>query len=96
MGNHYSAVRHHRRNRTDSETEVSPPGYKYGPSPYNAPQFPANSTTRKKMAALSLPYANVDCNLRALSGQAEGFGRFATGGVNGSLYHVTTLSGLVS
>lgn len=92
MGNHYSAVRHHRRNRTDSETVVSPPDYKYGPSPYNAPQIPANSTTPKKMAALSLPYANVDCNLRALAGQAEGFGRLAVGGLHGSVYHVTTLS----
>ncbi|KVH99946.1 AmbAllergen [Cynara cardunculus var. scolymus] len=89
MGNHYSAGRHHRRNRTDSETVVSHPDYKYGPSPYNAPQIPANSN---KMAALSLPYANVDCNLRALAGQAEGFGRLAVGGLHGSVYHVTTLS----
>ncbi|XP_010260019.1 PREDICTED: putative pectate lyase 21 isoform X3 [Nelumbo nucifera] len=42
---------------------------------------------------LSLPYAHVDYSLRALSGQAEGFGRFAIGGLHGPLYHVTTLAG---
>ncbi|PIA38867.1 hypothetical protein AQUCO_02700219v1 [Aquilegia coerulea] len=39
-----------------------------------------------------VPYAHVDSNLRALAGQAEGFGRFAIGGLHGPLYHVTTLS----
>lgn len=42
---------------------------------------------------LSLPYAHVDSNLRALAGQAEGFGRCAIGGLHGPLYHVTTLAG---
>ncbi|KAJ9559141.1 hypothetical protein OSB04_013755 [Centaurea solstitialis] len=91
MGNHYSAVRHHhhRRNPTDTETAVSSPSYKYGPPPHNAPQIPANS---KMSTTLSLPYANVDRNLRALAGEAEGFGRHATGGLHGSVYHVTNLS----
>ena len=31
--------------------------------------------------------------LRALAGQAEGFGRHAIGGLHGDVYHVTTLQG---
>ncbi|KAE8706005.1 hypothetical protein F3Y22_tig00110410pilonHSYRG00047 [Hibiscus syriacus] len=42
--------------------------------------------------AHSLPYVHVDSTLRALAGQAEGFGRFAIDGLHGSLYHVTTLA----
>ncbi|KAE8717295.1 hypothetical protein F3Y22_tig00110053pilonHSYRG00051 [Hibiscus syriacus] len=42
--------------------------------------------------AHSLPYVHVDSTLRALAGQAEGFGRFSIGGLQGSLYHVTTLA----
>ncbi|KAL6616339.1 hypothetical protein ACP70R_038609 [Stipagrostis hirtigluma subsp. patula] len=38
-----------------------------------------------------LPYATVDSSLRALAGQAEGFGRHAIGGLHGDVYHVTTL-----
>lgn len=41
----------------------------------------------------SLPYAGVDSSLRALAGRAEGFGRFAIGGLNGPIYCVTTLAG---
>ncbi|KAL8217024.1 hypothetical protein R6Q57_023861 [Mikania cordata] len=44
------------------------------------------------MATVSVPYSHVDCSLRALAGQAEGFGRLAVGGLNGAIYHVTTLS----
>ncbi|KAK3011889.1 hypothetical protein RJ639_012915 [Escallonia herrerae] len=40
----------------------------------------------------SLPYADVDSSLRALAGRAEGFGRFAVGGLHGPLYRVTTLA----
>ncbi|KAI4294976.1 hypothetical protein MLD38_040752 [Melastoma candidum] len=43
-----------------------------------------------KMA--NLPYTHVDSSLRALSGQAEGFGRSALGGLHGPLYRVTTLA----
>ncbi|XP_038689677.1 probable pectate lyase 4 isoform X2 [Tripterygium wilfordii] len=39
-----------------------------------------------------LPYADVDFSLRALAGRAEGFGRFAIGGLHGLLYHVTNLA----
>ncbi|RXH94387.1 hypothetical protein DVH24_024071 [Malus domestica] len=31
----------------------------------------------------SLPYAEVDFSLRSMAGRAEGFGRFAIGGLNG-------------
>ncbi|EHA8589375.1 putative 60S ribosomal protein L35 [Cocos nucifera] len=40
----------------------------------------------------ALPYAHVDGSLRALAGQAEGFGRHAIGGLNGSVFHVTSLA----
>ncbi|XP_039036081.1 probable pectate lyase 4 [Hibiscus syriacus] len=40
----------------------------------------------------SLPYADVDCTLRSIAGQAEGFGRFAIGGLHGPLFPVTSLS----
>jgi hypothetical protein len=44
---------------------------------------------------MAMPYAHVDTRLRALAGQAEGFGRHAIGGVHGSVYHVTTLHGII-
>ncbi|EOY18388.1 Pectin lyase-like superfamily protein isoform 3 [Theobroma cacao] len=40
----------------------------------------------------SLPYADADSTLRAIAGQAEGFGRFAIGGLHGPLFCVTSLS----
>ncbi|KAK8671670.1 hypothetical protein V6N13_038257 [Hibiscus sabdariffa] len=40
----------------------------------------------------SLPYADVDSTPRAIAGQAEGFGRFAVGGLHGPLFPVTSLS----
>lgn len=43
-----------------------------------------------------LPYGDVDSNLRAMAGRAEGFGRHAIGGLNGSLYLVTTLAGTLT
>ncbi|XP_017977778.1 PREDICTED: probable pectate lyase 4 [Theobroma cacao] len=89
MGNAHG----HRKNRNNREHSGSyptpvPPYYKYGPPPQ--PQVP--SPTTQPQMALSLPYTNVDSSLRALAGQAEGFGRFAIGGLHGPLYHVTTLS----
>lgn len=44
----------------------------------------------------AIPYAHVDKSLRALAGQAEGFGRHAIGGLHGALYYVTSLAGVVS
>ena len=46
------------------------------------------------MAAF-LPYAHVDKSLRSLAGQAEGFGRFAVGGLYGRVYRVTNLAGVL-
>ncbi|KAH0681553.1 hypothetical protein KY284_022638 [Solanum tuberosum] len=40
----------------------------------------------------ALPYADVDSSLKALAGRAEGFGRFAIGGLNGPVYPVTSLA----
>ncbi|GJN11460.1 hypothetical protein PR202_ga29655 [Eleusine coracana subsp. coracana] len=37
------------------------------------------------------PYSDVDCNLRALAGRAEGFGQHAIGGLHGAIYHITSL-----
>lgn len=36
----------------------------------------------------------TDLCLRAMAGRAEGFGRFAIGGLHGPLYTVTTLAGI--
>lgn len=44
----------------------------------------------------SLPYADVDSSLRALAGQAEGFGRLSVGGLHGPVYCVSTLAGSLS
>ncbi|KAK4777197.1 hypothetical protein SAY86_005885 [Trapa natans] len=41
---------------------------------------------------ISLPHGHVDSSLRSLAGQAEGFGRFAIGGLHCPVYHVTTLA----
>jgi hypothetical protein len=40
------------------------------------------------------PYAAADLHLRALAGAAEGFGSAAIGGLNGKVYHVTSLAGI--
>ncbi|XP_071697570.1 putative pectate lyase 17 isoform X2 [Rutidosis leptorrhynchoides] len=52
----------------------------------------ARQRTPPSQIALKIPYSNVDSTLRSLAAQAEGFGRFATGGLHGEIYHVTTLS----
>jgi pectate lyase len=38
------------------------------------------------------PYAGVDSHLRGLASVAEGFGHSSIGGLNGELYHVTSLA----
>lgn len=38
------------------------------------------------------PYAGVDTYLRGLAGAAEGFGHSSIGGLNGNIYHVTSLA----
>lgn len=90
MGNchgRYSILSHH---------PAPPPcdHYKYPSVPSNvSPQAPTSNSSSNTKMALSLPYANIDSSLRALAGQAEGFGRLAIGGLQGPLYHVTTLAG---
>lgn len=69
-----------------------------GPSAFKYGQFdqavrPPSSANTSMESSPSLPYAHVDVSLRALAGQAEGFGRCAIGGLHGALYHVTTLAG---
>lgn len=71
---------------------VQIPPFQFASSSDYAPQFPNNNPNAQSHMALSLPYAHVDSSLRSLAGQAEGFGRFAIGGLHGHLYHVTTLA----
>ena len=63
-------------------------GYKYG---LPAQLHQTHNQGSSKM--VSLPYADVDSTLRGLAGQAEGFGRFAIGGLHGAIHRVTTLAG---
>ncbi|KAM1333691.1 hypothetical protein ACFX15_009210 [Malus domestica] len=93
MGNSHG---HHRKRRNGpGSSETANSGFKYGPSD-QAAQIPSSSSTSAKKTSSSmvvaLPYAHVDSSLRALSAQAEGFGRLAIGGLHGAVYHVTTLA----
>ncbi|KAK6126131.1 hypothetical protein DH2020_040109 [Rehmannia glutinosa] len=89
MGNHHG--RYSNPGHRPTTNRPPPPPYKYGQYSENpAPIIPApieNSTM-----GLCLPYGHVDSTLRALAGQAEGFGRFAIGGLHGAVYRVTTLA----
>ncbi|KAL3623026.1 hypothetical protein CASFOL_031842 [Castilleja foliolosa] len=86
MGNH------HGRNSISGRRENNrPPPYKLGQ--YFENSAPTSSTPiQNSTMGLSLPYGHVDSSLRALAGQAEGFGRFAIGGLHGAVYRVTTLA----
>lgn len=93
MGNCQGHQRH-RKNRNANWSSASVGDKKATPFK-NAPSehhqhFPSQSPAP---ATMSLPYAQVDSSLRALASQAEGFGRFAIGGLHGPLYHVTSLRG---
>ncbi|CAL5422523.1 unnamed protein product [Camellia sinensis] len=96
MGNHNGCFsRRHHKNRHGSNSSPPPgksevPPYKSGTSDHGFP--PQITDSSSSMSSLSLPYARVDSSLRALAGQAEGFGRLAIGGLQGPLYHVTTLA----
>lgn len=90
MGN----IHGHRKHRNSSHQNKPPSNsqpFKYGPSD-QAPQVPSSTEHKPKTNMVSLPYGHVDSTLRALAGQAEGFGHRAIGGLHGSLYHVTTLA----
>lgn len=84
MGNAHG---HHKFRNDVNEPDGFPFKYGSGPSSSQSTTQVPNSTME------SFPYAHVDSSLRALATQAEGFGRFAIGGLHGSLYHVTTLAG---
>ncbi|XP_058761969.1 probable pectate lyase 4 [Vicia villosa] len=90
MGN---AHRHHPKHRFPLPHNTVPtPPHKYPTShpPHNPPnQNQGGSNSNTDM--ISLPYTNADTALRSLAAQAEGYGRFAIGGLHGSLYHVTSL-----
>ncbi|KAI3447650.1 hypothetical protein Pfo_004315 [Paulownia fortunei] len=86
MGNHH--VRH--SNPGHRKTNHPPP-YEYGSYSGNSAPTIATPVENTNMG-LCLPYAHVDSSLRALAGQAEGFGRFAVGGLRGAVYRVTTLA----
>ncbi|GLT79266.1 hypothetical protein SLA2020_507600 [Shorea laevis] len=87
---------HPRRRRTNNSANapnaypVPVPPYNYGPSA--RPAVPVPPTSNPPQMAPSLPYGHVDSSLRALAGQAEGFGRSTIGGLHGPLYHVTSLA----
>ena len=62
------------------------------------PPFPASSQPQQQntFAAGNMalgPYDKVDDYLRGLAGAAEGFGHSSIGGLNGKVYHVTTMAG---
>ncbi|TKY52846.1 pectate lyase 4 [Spatholobus suberectus] len=82
MGNAHGQRHGHRKHRNSVPHNTVPPSHKYDPQP----PAPSNSNMP------SLPYAHVDSTLRALAAQAEGFGRFAVGGLHGPLCHVTSLA----
>lgn len=93
---------HSRKNRNSSNGSSSshtPPPFKMSYPPNQTTQSPSNqnqtiaTTSQENNNMSSLPYSHVDCSLRALAGQAQGFGRCAIGGLNGLIYHVTNLHG---
>lgn len=88
MGCAHSHSKH--RNGRD---EAASPAFKYGPSDHAAAHMPSSTKPNSQNNMVCLPYAHVDSSLRALAGQAEGFGRLAIGGLHGPLYRVTTLGG---
>lgn len=98
MGN--SSSHGHRKNRYGNSAVNNPsfplPNY-HAPPPFPFDKYgssdPSLQTHNATPTMTSLPYGHVDSSLRALSGQAEGFGRFAVGGLYGPVYHVTTLAG---
>lgn len=84
MGNAHG----HRKHRNNV-----PPLYKFGNThpPSNQPN--KNEGSSNSNTVMNFPYGHVDNTLRSLAAQAEGFGRFAIGGLHGPLYHVTSLLG---
>lgn len=88
MGNGHG---HSHRRFGNAASNPRPLAFKYGGLSDQMDQA-QSSASGTHMEELSLPYAHVDSSLRALASQAQGFGRFAVGGLHGSIYHVTTLA----
>ncbi|KAL1330180.1 hypothetical protein HN51_047326 [Arachis hypogaea] len=93
MGNSHSHRKHRnslsQNNNSSSSSVATPPHYKYGAHHYPQQQHNNRTMVRNKV---SLPYGRVDTTLRELAAKAEGFGRFAIGGLHGPLYRVTSLA----
>lgn len=87
MGGCLSSAEH--KNAPSNLAPLPPPFVPNSPNPNQPKGFVGGAT-------MALPYAHVDDILRALAGQAEGFGRHAIGGLHGSVYCVTTLAGTAS
>ncbi|CAO2839871.1 unnamed protein product [Amaranthus hypochondriacus] len=91
MGN--SHFHSHRKYRVQTSSSPLPvptnPNYLYPPPP--PPHFYPQPQSSSSMA-ITLPYSHVDSCLRALAGQAQGFGRHAIGGLHGPLFHITSLA----
>ncbi|GMY14629.1 probable pectate lyase 4 [Fagus crenata] len=90
MGNIHGHRKHRNSGNGSLQNKPASSPFKYGPSDEAA--HSSSSTKTNTMNVVSLPYAHVDSSLRALAGQAEGFGHCAIGGLHGPLYHVTTLA----
>ncbi|KAJ4849674.1 hypothetical protein Tsubulata_012136 [Turnera subulata] len=88
MGNSHG---HHHRKHHRFRDKPAPPTYNYPPPP-PPPTHQMAPTSTLPMSPISLPYSQVDCTLRALAGQAEGFGRLAIGGLHGPVFYVTSLA----
>ncbi|PON72820.1 Pectate lyase [Parasponia andersonii] len=87
MGN--SHAHGHRKHRNAANNPGHSP-FIYGNPSHQVPT--STSTSTMETLPFPVPYSHVDSSLRALAAQAEGFGRFAIGGLHGPLYHVTTLA----
>ncbi|VFQ61378.1 unnamed protein product [Cuscuta campestris] len=91
MGNCHGRYSGSRRRHQPVPAPPPPQTYKYGPPNHSAPPPPTQRPQCSKMGPVK-PYLDADSTLRALAGGAEGFGRSAIGGLQGPLYHVTTLA----
>ncbi|XP_075078758.1 putative pectate lyase 4 [Nicotiana tabacum] len=80
MGNHHPRYKHHHHHQQGPPFPVPP-----------VPTAQSQNTVSTQMD-LVLPYGQVDSSLRALAGQAEGFGGSSIGGRDGHIYQVINLN----
>ncbi|XP_075517330.1 putative pectate lyase 21 isoform X2 [Primulina tabacum] len=90
MGNRHGHFSNHGHRQNQNPT--IPP--QFGPTSQfeNLAPKHSNPATGNSSMCLCLPYGHVDSSLRAIAGQAEGFGRFAVGGLHGAVHRVITLA----